>query len=275
MPVSAVVNTRNASRWLTYALRSLRTLADEIVVVDMHSEDDTIEIARQFDARIFPFKKCGFVEPAREFAVSKCSHEVVFILDADEIITPKLALRLREMSKSEVSATYIPRLNYIFGEPIKHGGWDPEADAQLRFFDRRKVRLQSRIHSGIHPKADAQVLRLPFKEDECLIHFNYMDVTDFLDRLNKYTTIEAEQRAELKSSKPSSSLRRGIREFTNRYVRQKGFRDGWRGFYLAWFMATYRVATDCKMLMIQKGLLAKSIELDYRTVAESYLSSDS
>ncbi len=116
------------------AIVSVKKLASEIVVVDMHSDDDTQKIAKKLGAKVFTHKRTGYVEPARNFAIGKATGEWILILDTDEKVSKILADRLKQISADDNSADYyrLPRKNIIFGKWIKHSRWWP--DYNIRFF---------------------------------------------------------------------------------------------------------------------------------------------
>src|SRR5579883_1198418 len=114
--ISAVINTLNEEKNLPFALQSVCTWVDEIVVVDMHSTDRTLEIAREFGARIFLHEPMGFAEPARAFALARATGDWILLLDADEVVPFSLSRRLLSIAaNNESDAVLIPWLNYVFG----------------------------------------------------------------------------------------------------------------------------------------------------------------
>src|SRR5688500_1083795 len=94
--LSVVINTKNSERTLKAALDSVQ-FATEIIVMDMHSKDDTTKIAEKAKAKVFTHPDVGYVEPARNAAIAKATHDWVFILDADEVVPEKLAKVLGEI----------------------------------------------------------------------------------------------------------------------------------------------------------------------------------
>ena len=270
--ISVVINTLNEERNLRYALRSVRTWADEIIVVDMHSEDRTIAIAKEYDAKTFLFERMNFCEPARAFAVSQATGDWVLLLDADEMIPQPLSVNLMQIASEDTAdVVIIPWLNYLLGDPIWNTGWGPHQDFHPRFFKKDKIdNLNPRIHSGIHPVQGARVLTLPYQGKIALHHFNYVDCAHFIEKLNRYTTIEAQQAFERgEHASMAIAARRAAIEFINRYVRARGYRDGWRGFYLSGFMAMYRWAICAKLQELHStGGKNKIIEKYHRTAEE-------
>ncbi|HTK03368.1 MAG TPA: glycosyltransferase family 2 protein, partial [Alphaproteobacteria bacterium] len=117
--ISVVINTINEEQALPRALASVRNLADEIVVVDMESIDKTVEIAKKLGAKVFTHQKIGYVEPARNFAISNTVGDWILILDADEEVQPNLIKKFKEIVKNPKADYYrVPRKNIIFGRWI-------------------------------------------------------------------------------------------------------------------------------------------------------------
>jgi len=271
--ISAVINTLNEEKNLPLALGSVRPWVDEIIVVDMYSDDRTVEIARDFGARVFSHERVGFADSARAFALEQASGDWILILDADEVVPRPLSERLRNIACSNsTDVVRIPWLNYLLGAPLMHTSWGPEQDTHLRFFKKDCVRATSDLHNYLHPVAGARVLKLWFEPGLAIVHFNYVDSQHFIEKLNRYTTIEANQLFERgERITPVGALARGIWEFGRRYIKDGGWRDGWRGFYLSLFMVFYRIATAAKCEELQKMGSRESIENLYQGEAKRVL----
>lgn len=274
MSVSVAINTLNEEKNLPFALRSVRSWVDEIVVVDMHSDDRTVRIAESFGARVYTHERLGFADPARAFAISRTTGDWVLILDADEVIPARLAARLSAIARGEsaLDVVKIARLNYLLGAPLRHTGWGPSSDYQKRFFRRGSLVATDTIHDFLKPAPGARTCRLPAEDGLAIVHFNYLDVSHFLDKLNRYTTIEAEQaRRRGERTSPLGGSVRAAREFLRRYVFARGYRDGWRGFYLSALMALYRLSVSAKLTELSAGVSAQSAEQLYAAAAERIL----
>jgi glycosyltransferase involved in cell wall biosynthesis len=247
--ISVVINTLNEEKNLPNALRSVRTWADEIIVVDMHSEDRTIEIAREYGAKVYFHDRIAAFDGARAFAVSQATGEWVFLLDADEMIPQPLSEKLMQIASEDTAdVVIISWLNYLLGGPLWHTGWGPHQDRHPRFFKKDRIDLNPRIHGFIHPAQGARVLTLPYQDNLAVHHFNYLDSAHFLEKLNRYTTIEAQQAFErTEYASCAKAMFKTAAEFANRYIRKRGYRDGWRGFYLSGFMAMYKFAKYAKL----------------------------
>ncbi len=272
--ISVVMNTLNEERNLPLALRSVMPWADEIVVADMHSQDRTAEIARQFGARVCLHEGPGFNYAPREFAVAQANCEWVFVLDADELVPLALSddlIYIASSASAEVAT--IPRRNFMMGVPLAATGWGPTQDYQTRFFRKEKIRASSIAHHDFTPVEGARVFRLPYNGRNAIIHFNYLDSAHFIRKLNQYTSIEAMQSMERgRHAGPFKALVLAGREFLVRYFMRGGYRDGWRGLYLSCFMAFYRLATCAKFQELESVGNAQEVEARYREEAEKVIS---
>lgn len=243
MKISAIVNTLNEEENIEACLQSL-DWCDEIVVVDMYSEDKTVEIAQRFTDKIFYHPKMGYVEPARQFALDHTTGDWIFVLDADERVPASLAEKLKEIAEANAyEIVAIPRRNYILGRWIRHGGNYP--DYQARFFQRGRLTFGSQIHHAnqLHGK----VHRLP-KSEPGLIHFSYTDLNSLLSRLIKYTDVEAKHLQE-KNTEFSllCMLLHSLRRFFNYYILKRGFLDGIPGLVVCLNASLYRFYTYIKL----------------------------
>lgn len=259
--ISIVVNTRNEEKNLPRVLASIKGLADEVVVVDMESTDDTVKIAKKEGAEVFFHKNTGYVEPARNFAISKATGDWILILDADEEVRTQLRNKLRNLVQHPKADFYrLPRKNIIFGKWIKHSRWWP--DYNIRFFKKGKVSWSEIIHSV--PETHGKGLDLPAEEENAIVHYNYNSVSQYIERLNRYTDIQAKLLVDQGYlfnwrdliQKPSS-------EFINRFFANEGFRDGIHGLALALLQAFSELVLYLKIWQAEKF---KDADIDVREV---------
>jgi len=232
--VSVVINTLNEEKNIERCLSSV-AWADEIVVVDMESTDKTRSLAQKFTDKIYSHPLTGFVEPARNFAVKKANNDWILILDADEVIPGRLAQTLKILSeKGEYDFFRIPRKNIIFNRWILHGGWWP--DYQIRFFKKGKVTWDRKIH-GV-PLTRGRGLDLIAEEENAIIHYNYSSIGQFVERLNRYTEVEAQQLVSegYKFLWPDL-FAKPTGEFSSRFFLREGYKDGLHGFALSLLQA--------------------------------------
>jgi len=271
--ISVVINTFNEERNLPNALRSVKPWADEIVVVDMYSEDRTVEVAREFGAKVFFHERAGFADPARAYAFAQASGDWILMLDADELVPAPLSRKLREIVESDrADVVRIPRLNYLLGAPLLHAGWGPHQDVHPRFFRRGCLQATNDVHDFLKPMPSSRIIELPFEPGSAVVHFNYLNAEHFIEKLNRYTSIQARQAFErAQQMTPACAVVIGVKEFLVRYLKTQGFRDGWRGFYLSAFMVFYRLATAAKLQELKAIGPREAVEALYRQEAERIL----
>jgi len=295
--ISVVINTLNEERNLPYALRSVAPWADEIVVVDMHSDDRTAAIAREYGARVFLHERMGFADPARAFAIAQAMGEWVLLLDADELIPPALAARMRAVAQEDdADGINFPRLNYWVGSPLMYTCAGPDQDKQMRFFKRSMAQISGTVHDFLMTLPGAHILDLSYRCDGAIVHFAYLDVAHILEKFNRYSTIEAKQSfAGGRGQPPAWALREvhaypllpalfrrwqatprsaaifGLLIFVNRYLKNGGYRDGWRGFYISLIMAGYFLASYAKLAEMESVGGQEEIDARYRAEAERIL----
>lgn len=233
--ITAIINTLNEEKNIERAIKSV-DFVDEIIVCDMYSDDDSAVIAKKLGAKIILHKRVGFVEPARNFAISKASHEWILILDADEEIPPTLADYLKQMIQKQAVSTFveIPRKNIIFGKWMKASSWWP--DYNIRFFKAGSVEWVNRIHRP--PKTNGQGLKLSPEERWAIVHHNYDNLTQYLTRMIRYTEIQAKElRQNGYQFSWSDLINKPLSEFLSRFFANKGFEDGLHGFTLSLLQA--------------------------------------
>ena len=235
MKISAVINTYNEERNLERCLKSLKGFADEIVVVDMGSSDNTKEIAEKHDAKIYSFEYTRFVEPARNFAVSKAKNQWVLVLDADEELPSSLGKKLIQIAKeNEADFVEIPRKNIIFGKWINHSRWWP--DCLVRFFKKNKVHFSDKIH--VPPTTEGKGFLLEAKEEWAIVHHNFQSISQFVERLNRYTDIQSDELVKKGYSFGWRDLVvKPAEEFFSRFFSGEGYKDGIHGLSLALLQA--------------------------------------
>jgi (heptosyl)LPS beta-1,4-glucosyltransferase len=268
--ISAVINTLNEELNLPYALRSLRPWVDEIVVVDMHSEDRTVEIAREFGAKVYLHPRTGFVEPARAFAVAQATGDWVIVLDADEMIPRALSDALIEIARDDrADVVRIPRLNYMLGGPMKYSRCGPTQDCPVRFFRPSFLALTEEIHRGARPTKNSRVLNLPYEPGHAIVHFANIDFSDIVQKINCYTTVEADQ-TPTPEKRPSwlRAMQQATKTFFRYYISGKGYRDGWRGFCVSVANVLYSLLIYAKLAEVYANGPREAVRSSYRMEAE-------
>lgn len=236
--ISVVINTLNEEKNLPRAIASIKNFADEIVVVDMHSDDKTVEIAKKLGAKVYLHERTSYVEPARNFAISKVMNQSdsqesqwVLILDADEEIPDTLSKKLKELVEKNTGDYFrIPRKNIIFGKWMQHSRWWP--DYNIRFFKKGFVSWSEEIHSI--PITKGKGADLEAKEELAIIHHNYESIEQYLERLNRYTSIQSDKLKEQRYKFDWKDLiKKPTGEFLSRFFAAGGYKDGIHGLALS------------------------------------------
>lgn len=233
VPVTATIITFNEAAHIRAALESL-SWADEIIVVDSESTDDTVAIARNYTDHVIVRPWPGYIAQ-KNFAAEQARHEWIFSLDADERVTPELAREIKSvLAHARDTAGYrVPRITFHLGRWMRSTDWYP--DYQLRLYDRRRARWAGRyVHESV--KADGPVKGLRGE----LQHFAYRDLAHHFQTIDRYTTLAARQMFE-------DGRRAGFFDlmvhppaaFFRNYVLRGGFKDGVPGLIVSAMNARY------------------------------------
>jgi glycosyltransferase involved in cell wall biosynthesis len=252
MKISVFINTLNEAKRIRACLESV-AWADEIIVVDMHSDDDTVKIVREFTDKVFLFDRVGYCEPARKFAAAQTTGDWLLNIDADELITLKLKNELLRIAKEDrYDAVYVPFKNYFWGEEMRHSGCGRIQDRHMRFYKKGKVVFNDQIHAGIQLDSSAKVLKIDDPEIYFL-HFSYLSPQHYWAKSEKYTTVEAEN---LFNSGKEYTFKAALKDIWNafwkRYIKKgKGYKDGPWGFIYCVWTAVYKLNTYAKYLLMK------------------------
>lgn len=246
LPISVIIHTKNSGSTLLQCLKSVE-FAQEIVVVDMGSTDNTKQIASQFETVFVSVedKGYGYADPVRNLALEKASQAWVLVVDSDEEVSETLKKWIEEqITKKEVSAVAykIPRRNFMFGLEVHHTGWWP--DYQIRFFKKGTVSWPTEVH-GV-PKVEGELAEIPAKKELALIHHNYASVEQFVERMNRYTTATAKEEHHIKDFSGKTFIQTFREEFSRRMFVWKGIEDGGLGVSLSFLQSTYQLLVQLK-----------------------------
>jgi glycosyltransferase involved in cell wall biosynthesis len=258
--ISVIITAYNAEEIIKRCLESVKW-ADEIIFVDLESSDKTLHIAKQYTKHIFSHKNIGYVEPVRNFSISKAHGDWILILDADEEVPASLSEKLQAFTAENSLYTYvkIPRKNIIFGKWIQHTGWWP--DHLIRFFKKGSVQWKDEVHSV--PKISGEGYSFD-GEENALVHYHYSSVMQFFHRnFETYARIEAENKLNAGYVfNYADAIRFPMSEFLRRYFFWEGYKDGLHGLVLSLFMAFYHFAVFCYLWEKNKFIDISSEELE-------------
>ncbi len=223
--LSVVIITKNEEDFILDAIESVQ-FADEVIVLDSCSHDKTCEIAIEFGAKVFTGEWLGYGAQKNK-AVSLASNDWVFVLDADERVTKKLAIEITQMmeQKTKPVAFYVARLNYFFGKEIRGCGLYP--DYSIRLFNRKNGRFNEvEVHESVQVQGKVGYL------NNHMDHYAYSDISEFIVKQNKYSSLN-------KKSNKLKALFSPFWTFVKLYVIKRGFMEGWRGFVISSLYAQY------------------------------------
>ena len=228
VPLSVVIITYNEANNIGRCLKSVKDIADEIVVVDSYSTDRTEEICHEHDARFIKHAFEGHIQQ-KNYAITQARHPHILSLDADEVLSDQLRNSIRRtLGNWKHDGYYCNRLTNYCGKWIRHSGWYP--DRKLRLWDARKGSWGGKNpHDRFMLEAGCTTGRL--KGD--LLHYSFYSIRQHMDTVNKFS--EAAARSLYEQGKKSNTLKilvKSTAKFIRNYFIKAGFLDGYYGFLI-------------------------------------------
>lgn len=237
--ISVAINTLNEESNIRRCIESVKGIACEIIVCDMYSEDKTVEIALELGARVIYHEKTGYVEPARFYAISKAAYEWVLVIDADEILTERLAAKLKEIAyEDKVDVVFIGILYNYFGKFIRHGGF---FNNNFPRFFRKKVYLETYdkrdefIHRQFINLKEKAKNRIKLPLQYYIEHYPYPTIKQYIVKsIGTNAFIEAQNMfSQGKRFKLHKLILEPLKVFIIAYILKAGFLDGIEGLLLS------------------------------------------
>ncbi len=223
--ISVVILTHNSQIYLKEVLSSV-SFANEVVVVDSGSTDETLSIASEFkNVRVVHQSWLGF-GAQKQKGVESAKNDWVFVLDSDEVFTKELQNEVAQVLNSPKFDAYkVPRLNFFFGRPLRKMGLYP--DYNVRFFNKKKARFDGRaVHEKVEVTGSLGTLKNHF------LHYAYTDALSLAKKQTNYAAL---------AHKPNrlKALFSPCWCFFKMFVLKGGFLEGWRGYVVARIYAQY------------------------------------
>jgi len=240
--ISVSIIGHNEEKNIERCLESVKW-ADEIIVVDSGSTDKTVEIAVRFGAKVFENQWQGY-GAQKNFAIDKASNNWILSIDADEVVTDELKEEIRGIIKNSAgyAAFKIPRMLYFQGRLMKWSG----ADYQIRLFlkGRAKFDLEP-VHEKLLVDGDIG------KFKNSIIHYSYENLTDYFNRFNRYTSLDARKRYQKGARFNLWHCILPFHKFISMYFLKLGFLDGRQGLDWAVLCAFYDIVKFMKLRELQ------------------------
>lgn len=225
MKISAVIISKNEARNIGRCIDSLQNIADEILVADSFSTDDTTRICKEKGVNFLQMEWLGYAD-TKNNANALAQHPYILSIDADEALSTALGEEILSI-KPDLSGAYsFPRKNFFCGQWIKGCGWYP--DRKIRLFPKEQAQWQGNVHEILLVSVPEKQL----KHD--LLHFTYEKIEEFDQKLAKYTSLAtAEMRQKGKKANFIKLYLSPLYKFIQMYFLQLGVLDGYLGWYIA------------------------------------------
>lgn len=231
--ISVVMIVKNGANTIKKSLESLKRF-DNVVVYDNGSIDKTADIASKFEnVTLIHGEFLGFGE-TKNMAVSYAKHEWILILDSDEVVDDALFETLQN-KKLDNKTVYLLNFKAFYKDiQIKHSGWNNQKIGRL--YNRAETKFNS---NHVHENIITQGMNIVELEGGNILHYSYHSISDFIIKLDRYSTLFAQNNAGKKSSSPSKAFFNGLFSFFKTYILKRGFLDGYAGLVIAFsHMAT-------------------------------------
>ncbi len=229
--LSVAMIVKNEAQDLAQCLDSVKDWADEIVILDSGSTDETEQIARRYGAKFYQHTDWQGFGKQRQLAQQYVTSDYVLWLDADERVSDELRRSIQQaVQQNQPNAVYqLPRLSEVFGRQIRHSGWYP--DYVVRLYRTQFAKYGDElVHEKVHYPATAEVKKL----NGDLYHYTYKDIHHYLVKSASYAKAWATQReAQGKTASLFDGVTHALGCFVKMYLLKAGFLDGKQGFLLA------------------------------------------
>lgn len=230
--LSVVIITKNEEKFIEDCLKSVEW-ADEIIVVDSFSTDSTFDICKKYTDKIYQREWAGFAGQ-KNFGIEQAVYPWILSVDADERITPALQEEIYKVLQDTdtVEGYYIPRKNHLGGCWMRYAAQYP--DYQLRLF-RDTARFDGReVHETVAARGPVGYLKEP------MVHYTYQNIKQFMEKINKYTDLDALERLKKLTNIPMYLFfYLPLRKFASLYFYRKGYKDGILGLIVSGLSAFY------------------------------------
>ena len=246
--ISAIIPTLNEEIHIEEAIKSV-SFADEIIVMDSFSIDDTLKIAEKFNVKIIKREFDDF-SSQKNYAINLAKHNWIYILDADERVSKNLEIEILETVKKPEGCVgfYINRTFYFAGKKIKYSGW--KRDKVIRLFLKEYCRYNGNL---VHEVIEARG-KIGFLKNK-IDHFSYKNFDHYISKINQYSWLQAKE-LHKKGKKVNlyHILIKPPARFFIHYIFKLGFLDGFEGFMIAKSQSFAVLTRYLKLWLINRNL---------------------
>lgn len=242
--LSVIIPCFNEEKNIEECLQSV-TWADEVLVVDSFSTDNTLSIAAKYTDRIIQRE---FINDSiqKNWAIPQARSDWILIVDSDERVTRELQIEIKDLLSQEPShdGYWIKRRNFLMGRHVQYSGWGK--DTVLRLFKKDIGRYEEkRVHGEIQLKNTGTLCSY-------LDHYTVSSISDWLNKINRYSSYKAQDKYEKGLFFPLlHMILRPLIRFNKDFIFRLGFLDGWRGFLIAAMSAFAELAMAAKVVQFR------------------------
>ena len=246
-PISVYILTFNNERTIRNCIESVVSYADEVIILDSGSTDQTLSICKSFPVEVHQQDWAGF-RRQYQTAANLTKNKWIMFVDADEVVPKPLWEELKVAiveDKGAFDGYVVSRLNFFLGRWIQYGAWG--SDREIRVYRRDKGHWEGGLHAKIIVDGPIKILRGKY------LHFPYRDIAKQIETLNRYSDVASKDMFEQdKHIGGIYTLARVLFRFFKEYILKRGFMDGFPGFYIASANAFYVLTKYAKLWELGK-----------------------
>lgn len=230
IPISVTILTKNSEKYLPQVLDSLKAF-NEVLIYDNGSTDQTLSIAKTYPNVCIVVGSFEGFGPTHNKASNSAKYDWILSIDSDEVVTPEMALEIAGLPLKNEAVYSFPRHNFFNGKFIKWCGWYP--DRQYRLYNRKHTQFSNaQVHEAI---IISNIQHVPLNAP--IIHYSYDSISDFLSKMQSYSSLFSQQNFGKKKSSPLKAIMHGMFAFIKSYVIKRGFMGGYEGFVISAYNA--------------------------------------
>ena len=258
IPVSIIVVSHNEGHLLDLCLKPL-IKCDEIILVDLESTDNTLEIVQKWEVKYLKHKKEPIVEKIREWAAGFAKNKWILFVDPDEVVDPRLLIAINKIlqtDESQLACISLPYQYYFLNHPLRGTVWGGNKQI-VRMIHKDRCTINHQVHEGFEviPPYEKFDLRRGCDKNLVVHHYWVTDKRLFEEKHKRYLRHEGE-RLHVKGRRYSALFHHviPILSFVQSYIFRRGFMDGFMGIYLSYFWAMYQYKSHISLKDYERSI---------------------